>query len=70
MLLRTDRLSGIEIYEPADLTLTAKAGTPMATLATQLHANAQWLPFDPPHADERTLGLMMANAHVQTDEAA
>jgi glycolate oxidase FAD binding subunit len=60
LLLRTDRLSGIEIYEPADLTLTAKAGTPMATLATQLHANAQWLPFDPPHADERTLGGLVA----------
>jgi glycolate oxidase FAD binding subunit len=60
LVLCMDRLSGIEIYEPADLTLTAKAGTPMKTLANELHANRQWLPYDPPHVDERSLGGLVA----------
>jgi glycolate oxidase FAD binding subunit len=60
LVLCTDRLNGMETYEPADLTLTAGAGTPMGTLATQLHANRQWLPFDPPYADERFLGGLVA----------
>lgn len=60
LVLCTDRLSGIEIYEPADLTLTAKAGTPVRALATELHANRQWLPYDPPHLDDRSLGGLVA----------
>jgi glycolate oxidase FAD binding subunit len=61
LLLRTDRLTGIEIYEPADLTLTAKAGTPLADLRTWLDAHRQWLPFDPPRVDERSLGGLVAS---------
>jgi glycolate oxidase FAD binding subunit len=60
LVLCTDRLSGIEIYEPADLTLTAGAGTPVAALATELHANRQWLPYDPPQAAERSIGGLVA----------
>ncbi|MGE0159581.1 MAG: FAD-binding oxidoreductase [Gemmatimonadales bacterium] len=60
VVLCTDRLSGIDIYEPADLTLTAGAGTPLRTLAAELHANRQWLPYDPPHADARSLGGLVA----------
>jgi glycolate oxidase FAD binding subunit len=60
LVLSTDRLSGVEIYEPADLTLTAKAGTPVAALANELHANRQWLPYDPPHADQRSIGGLVA----------
>jgi glycolate oxidase FAD binding subunit len=60
LVLCTDRLSGIEIYEPADLTLTAKAGTPVTALAKELHANRQWLPYDPPHVDQRSLGGLVA----------
>jgi glycolate oxidase FAD binding subunit len=60
LVLCTDRLSGMEIYEPADLTLTAKAGTPVAALAKELHASRQWLPYDPPHADERSIGGLVA----------
>jgi glycolate oxidase FAD binding subunit len=60
VLLCTDRLSGIEVYEPADLTLTAKAGTSMTALASELRANRQWLPYDPPRVDARSLGGLVA----------
>jgi len=60
LVLCTDRLTGIEIYEPADLTLTAKAGTPVAALAKELHANRQWLPYDPPHVERRSIGGLVA----------
>jgi glycolate oxidase FAD binding subunit len=60
LVLCTDRLSGIETYEPADLTLTAKAGTPVRALASELHANRQWLPYDPPRVDARSLGGLVA----------
>jgi glycolate oxidase FAD binding subunit len=60
VVLRMDRLRGIDIYEPADLTLTARAGTPLAELGEQLGAHRQWLPFDPPHASQRSLGGFVA----------
>ena len=60
VLLRMDRLSGIEIYEPADLTLTARAGTPLESLGERLLAHRQWLPFDPPRVGERSLGGLVA----------
>jgi len=60
VLLVTERLRGVEIYEPADLTLTASAGTPMADVASTLGAHGQWLPFDPPEVDSRTLGGLVA----------
>ena len=40
-------LSGIEEYEPAEYTITALAGTPVADLERALLANGQYLPFDP-----------------------
>lgn len=60
VVLSTDRLRGIDIYEPADLTLTARAGTPLAELDSELRAHGQWLPFDPPRVDERSLGGLVA----------
>jgi glycolate oxidase FAD binding subunit len=61
VVLSTERLSGFEIYEPADVTLTAKAGTPLAEVNVSLRAHKQWLPFDPPHVSERTLGGLVAS---------
>lgn len=58
--LATDRLSGIEQYEAADLTLTAGAGTPLSTVADALAENGQWAPFDPAHVDGRSLGGLVA----------
>ncbi len=60
VVIATDRLRGIEIYEPADLTLTAKAGTPLAVLDAELRSHGQWLPFDPPGVDGRSLGGLVA----------
>jgi len=61
VVLSTERLSGFEIYEPADVTLTAKAGTPLAEVNAALGAHRQWLPFDPPHVSQRTLGGLVAS---------
>jgi glycolate oxidase FAD binding subunit len=61
VVLSTERLSGFEIYEPADVTLTAKAGTPLAEVNKALGAHKQWLPFDPPHVTDRTLGGLVAS---------
>jgi len=60
LVLRTERLGGVERYEPADLTLTARAGTPMIDLQQELERAGQWLPFDPPDIEERTLGGLVA----------
>lgn len=60
VVLSTRALDGIEDYEPADLTVTARAGTRLGQLATELSARGQWLPADPPHARRRTLGGLVA----------
>lgn len=54
-------LSGIEDYEPGDLSFTARAGTTLAELDEALAPHGQWLPVDPPGAPElRTLGGVVA----------
>jgi len=60
IVLATDRLTGLEIYEPADVTLTAKAGTRLGDLNEALGAHRQWLPFDPPSVPSRTIGGLVA----------
>jgi glycolate oxidase FAD binding subunit len=50
VLLHCGGLSGISAYDPAELTLTAAAGTPITELADALAAHGQYLPFDPPLA--------------------
>lgn len=49
----TARLNGIDLYEPASLTLVAGAGTPLKTLENELSIQGQQLPFEP--ADYRSL---------------
>ena len=44
--LRT--LAGISSYEPSELVVTARAGTPLAELEAALAAQGQCLPFEPP----------------------
>lgn len=53
--------SGITDYQPSELVLTARAGTPLTTLQATLAAHGQVLPFDPPLFDGRaTLGGTLA----------
>jgi glycolate oxidase FAD binding subunit len=53
--------SGITDYQPSELVLTARAGTPLTTLQTVLAEQGQELPFDPPLFDGRaTLGGTLA----------
>ncbi len=52
---------GIVRYEPTELTLTARAGTPLAELEATLAERGQWLAFEPPHYGEAaTLGGTVA----------
>lgn len=40
-------LTGIVAYNPAEMVMTAKAGTPLAEVEAALEANGQMLPFEP-----------------------
>lgn len=52
---------GIVAYEPTELVITARAGTPLAEIEAALAANNQMLPFEPPHfGAQATLGGMVA----------
>jgi glycolate oxidase FAD binding subunit len=54
-------LSGIEDYDPEELTFTARAGTTLGEIEAALAENGQYLPFDPPLvADGATLGGTVA----------
>lgn len=59
--LSTRQHSGIISYEPTELVLTARAGTPLSEIETVLAAQNQMLPFEPPHfGDTATLGGTIA----------
>ncbi|MBZ9916857.1 glycolate oxidase subunit GlcE [Mesorhizobium sp. B2-2-4] len=45
--LDLSRLAGVTLYEPAELVLSAKAGTPLAEIETLLAQNGQQLAFEP-----------------------
>ncbi len=52
---------GIVSYDPTELVLSARAGTPLAEVEAALQAQGQMLPFEPPHlGPEATLGGMVA----------
>jgi FAD/FMN-containing dehydrogenase len=54
-------LAGISSYEPTELVVTARAGTPLAELEAALDACGQCLPFEPPRfAAGGTVGGMVA----------
>jgi glycolate oxidase FAD binding subunit len=46
--LRLEGLAGVILYEPAELVLSARAGTPMAEIEAALGAENQQLAFEPP----------------------
>jgi glycolate oxidase FAD binding subunit len=54
-------LAGISSYEPSELVVTVRAGTPLAELEAALAEKGQCLPFEPPRfADGGTIGGMVA----------
>uniref|UniRef100_UPI0025871ED5 glycolate oxidase subunit GlcE n=1 Tax=Diaphorobacter sp. TaxID=1934310 RepID=UPI0025871ED5 len=59
--LDTRAFHGIVSYEPSELVVTARAGTPLATLEAVLAEKHQCLPFEPPHfGPGSTVGGMVA----------
>jgi glycolate oxidase FAD binding subunit len=60
--LSTVALRGIVDYVPGDLTLTARAGTPLAELQAAARAEGQWLPLEPWGGDDGSLGATLATA--------
>ncbi len=69
-LLDTRAYAGIVAYEPSELVVTVRCGTPLAELESALAACGQCLPFEPPHclpggtadeaAGQATCGGMLA----------
>lgn len=55
-------LQGITSYEPSELVITARAGTPLQEVEAALQARGQCLPFEPPRfAAGGTVGGMVAS---------
>lgn len=60
-VLETRIHQGIISYEPSELVITARAGTPLKDIEALLAENNQMLPFEPPHFGEHaTLGGAIA----------
>lgn len=60
-LLDTRELRGVVNYEPSELVVTVRAGTPLAELEQVLAGAGQSLPFEPPHfGPGATVGGMVA----------
>lgn len=60
-VLDTRPLNGIVSYEPSELVVTARAGTPLSDLEAVLAEKGQCLPFEPPHfGPGATVGGMVA----------
>src|SRR5688572_27812167 len=51
---------GIVEYVPGDLTLTARAGTPLGDIVAATREHGQWLPLDPWGGDDGTLGATVS----------
>ncbi|HUF80168.1 MAG TPA: FAD-binding protein, partial [Burkholderiales bacterium] len=59
--LCTTGYRGIVSYEPTELVITARAGTPLSEIESALREKNQMLPFEPPHfGDTVTLGGCVA----------
>ncbi|MDQ0588673.1 glycolate oxidase subunit GlcE [Variovorax paradoxus] len=60
-ILSTTALTGITSYEPSELVVTVRGGTPLAELEAVLAEMGQCLPFEPPHfGPGTTVGGMVA----------
>lgn len=54
-ILDTRALAGVVDYQPKELVLTARGGTPLAAIEALLAEQNQMLAFEPPHFGERPL---------------
>ena len=52
--------TGIVNYEPTELVVSVRAGTPLIELIDELAANGQMLPFEPPQHRGATIGGVLA----------
>ena len=60
-VLDTRELRGVTAYEPSELFITARAGTPLAEVEAVLAERGQMLAFEPPHfGDGATIGGCVA----------
>lgn len=59
--LDTRAWQGIVDYEPSELFITARCGTPLADIETALAERGQMLAFEPPHFGNATLGGCVAS---------
>jgi glycolate oxidase FAD binding subunit len=62
VVLRTERLSRVMHYDPADLTLGVGAGMTVAEVDSLLASRGQMLPIDPAQPQRATIGGTMATA--------
>jgi glycolate oxidase FAD binding subunit len=60
-VLDTRAYSGVVDYEPTELVITARAGTPLDEVEKTLAAGGQMLAFEPPHFGNATLGGCIAS---------
>src|SRR5262249_9359527 len=59
-LLDTRGYAGIVEYEPTELFVTARCGTPLAEIERALAERSQMLAFEPPHFGDATIGGAIA----------
>ncbi|MSQ52220.1 MAG: glycolate oxidase subunit GlcE [Betaproteobacteria bacterium] len=60
-LLDTREHAGILAYEPSELVITARCGTPLEDIEAELDRNGQMLAFEPPHfGSDATIGGAVA----------
>ena len=59
-VLDTRAYAGIAAYEPSELVLTARCGTPLSHVEGVLNERGQCLPFEPPHFGAATFGGCVA----------
>ncbi len=59
-ILDTRGHSGITAYEPTELVITARCGTPLAEIEAALAAQGQFLAFEPPRFGAATIGGAVA----------
>ncbi len=62
-VLDTSRMSGVLAYNPADMTVSVRAGTPLRELREELAPHGQRVAFDPPRVRRgATVGGLIATA--------